>query len=580
MVKPVQLLIVEDSEDDALLLVRELRRGGYEPHYRRVDSADELANALNAGGWDLVITDHNMPGFSSDAALRMVKRHNADIPVIIVSGSIGEEFAVAAMKAGAHDYLMKDNLKRLVPAIDRELRDAETRRARRKAEEEIRRLAFHDPLTGLVNRREFEQRLNRALANAREHDTTHALLYLDLDQFKIINDTCGHVAGDELLRQLAILFQSHVRDSDTLARLGGDEFGILLESCPLEQAEKIAEGIRNAIAGFRFVWKEKPFGVGVSIGMVMFNADYVSIDEALSKADMACYAAKDKGRNRVHVYSADDQEIARRYSDMQWAAKIRQGLEEGRFLLYRQQILSLQGAPDERRYEYLLRLRDESGAIIAPGAFIPAAEHYNLMPQLDRWVVKMVFTRLASRHGPDWEKRGVCFINLSGNSLSDESFFPFIRTQLRRYGVPPSCICFEITETAAIANLGRAIDFIKEIRELGCQFALDDFGSGLSSFSYLKAIPVDYLKIDGSFVRNMLEEPMDCAIVEAINRIGQVAGIRTVAEFVENDAIQRRLEQIGVDFAQGYGISLPLPVDDIGAQLAKTVSHRCAEDRS
>ncbi len=564
MDKPLRLLIVEDSEDDTLLLMRELRGGGYAPTFRQIQTENEMRQALEAGGWDLVITDHNMPAFSSDAALHMVKRHNPDLPVIIVSGSIGEEFAVAAMKAGAHDYLMKGNLKRLVPAIDRELRDAETRRARRQAEAEIRHLAFHDPLTGLVNRREFEQRLKRALSVARERDDpAHALLYLDLDQFKVINDTCGHVAGDELLRQLAILFQSHVREGDTLARLGGDEFGILLENCPQERAVKVAEEIRFAISGFRFVWKNKPFGIGVSIGLVMFGAEYATLDEALSKADMACYAAKDRGRNRVHIYSEGDQEIARRYNDMQWAARIRLGLEENRFLLYRQQIQPLQAEPAAGRfYEYLLRLRDEDGVIIAPGAFIPAAEHYNLMPQLDRWVIKTVFDRLARCHSPDWEEEGLCFINLSGNSLSDDSFFPYIQQQLERYAVPAERICFEITETAAIAHLGRAIEFIQEIRAVGCRFALDDFGSGLSSFTYLKAIPIDYLKIDGSFVRRMLTDTMDHAIVEAINRIGQVAGIKTIAEFVEDEALCQEVRQMGVDFAQGYGVAMPEPVED------------------
>ncbi|HEB94987.1 MAG TPA: GGDEF domain-containing response regulator [Sedimenticola thiotaurini] len=559
MGKPLRLLIIEDSEDDALLLVRELRRGGYLPEFRRVQDPEELGQALEESGWDLVITDHNMPGFDSSAALRLIKRHSPDLPVIIVSGSIGEEFAVAAMKAGAHDYLMKGNLKRLVPAIDRELRDAETRRARRRAEEEIRHLAFHDPLTGLFNRREFERRLERALVSGRET----ALLYLDLDQFKIINDTSGHVAGDELLRQLAHLFKSHIRAGDTLARLGGDEFGILLERCGEEQAERIAEKIRDAISGFRFVWKGKPFGIGVSIGLVMIGREHLSLDEALSRADMACYAAKDRGRNRVHRYADSDREIARRRNDMQWAARIRQGLEEGRFLLYRQEIRRLSGdLPPCRCYEYLLRLRGDDGEIIAPGAFIPAAEHYNLMSQLDRWVTETVFERLE-RHQPSAAGEEFHFINLSGNSLSDDAFFPFIRRQMEQRRIPPRCICFEITETSAIASLGRAIEFIHEIRALGCRFALDDFGTGLSSFSYLKTIPVDYLKIDGGFVRNMLAEPMDQAIVEAINRIGQVAGILTIAEFVEDEETLHRVKSLGIDYAQGFGIGLPEPLPDL-----------------
>lgn len=561
---PIRVLIVEDSEDDTLLLVRELRRGGYDPCFERVDRPDAMRDALQDRRWDVVLTDHNMPSFDSGDALSLLQESRLDIPFVIVSGSIGEDYAVAAMKAGAHDYIMKDNLARLVPAVQRELREAESRRARREAEATIRHMAYHDALTDLVNRREFEHRLEQALTSAWERNVTHALLYLDLDQFKLINDTCGHVAGDDLLRQLAVVLQNLVRENDTLARLGGDEFGVLLESCPLERAHRIAEHIRQAVGDFRFVWRDRPFGIGVSIGLVPITAASRNGNDILSAADIACYAAKDQGRNRVHAYDSGDEELARRHGDMKWVSRIKQALENNYFELHRQAIIPLAPqADDATGFEFLLRLRDKDGGLKPAGDFIPAAEHYDLMPAMDRWVVQAAFSYLARLHGGNTIPRqvGTCFINLSGNSLSDSSFFKFIREQLTRHRLPPENICFEITETAAISRLGEAVEFIREIKEQGCRFALDDFGSGLSSFSYLKTIPVDFLKIDGSFVRNLCAVPIDCAIIEAINRIAHVAGIKTIAEFVETDDIRRELQRIGVDYAQGSGIEEPRPLD-------------------
>ncbi|MBL3601723.1 MAG: EAL domain-containing protein [gamma proteobacterium endosymbiont of Lamellibrachia anaximandri] len=553
----IRVLIIEDSEDDALLLVRELTKGGYRPVYQRVDTPASTQSALSDMTWDLVITDHNMPQYSSSDAIDLVKNQQPDVPVIIVSGSIGEAVAVEAMKAGAQDYLMKDNLTRLVPAIEREMRDAVTRRAHRHAEEEIRHLAYHDVLTGLANRREFEMQLVQLLESAKRDKLLHAFLYLDLDQFKLINDTCGHMAGDELLRQLAILLHSHIRDNDILSRLGGDEFGVLLKGCPLERAKQIADGIRQAVAGFRFVWDEKTFVIGVSIGLVMITADSLDVDDLLSKADIACYTAKDTGRDRVHIYSENDVETARRYGDMQWVNAIRDALDEDRFVLYQQRIAPLSETErDTNVREFLLRMLGNKGEIIAPGAFIPAAEHYNLMPEVDRWVVRRAFDYIARQ-----DDESLSFINLSGNSLSDESFFDFIHEQLREYDLNPRRICFEVTETAAISNLGRAIEFIKEVKKTGCRFAMDDFGSGMSSFSYLRSIPIDFLKIDGSFVKNMAQDPMDLAIVEAINGIGHVAGVRTIAEFVENEEVREKLRTIGVNYGQGYGIERPRPLD-------------------
>lgn len=557
----LRVLLVEDSEDDALLLERELRRSGYSPDMTRIDTPLQLQEALARPDWDIVITDHNLPGFSSDASLRLIREAGLDVPVIIVSGSIGEDIAVAAMKMGASDYIMKDNLARLAPAIERELREAGVRREHRKAEATIRHMAFHDPLTGLFNRHHFEQRLSEALLDIREDRTGHALLYLDLDQFKVVNDTCGHVAGDELLKQLSMVLQSQMRESDVLARLGGDEFGVLLEYCPRERAEQIAIKLLQAINNFRFSWGGKAFSVGGSIGLAPITTPNSSVSDLLRCADLACYAAKDLGRNRVHVYTADDLDLLRRQGEMQWVSRISAALEEDRFILYRQNIFPLNsGHGTPSCCEMLIRMHDETGNLVLPGAFLPAAERYNLAPAIDRWVVRNLLESVARARKLGIPTPDSIFVNISGTTLNDNGFFGFVHEQLGQTGLPASSLCFEITETAAIANLARAVDFIESFRREGCRFALDDFGAGLSSFSYLKAIPVDYLKIDGNFVKNILDSAMDCAIVEAINQIGHVVGLKTVAEFVENDRLNQRLRKMGVDYAQGFGLHRPEPM--------------------
>ncbi len=557
MSTPLRVLIVEDSEDDALLILRELRKGGLAPTHRRVDSPTGLQSALDDAEWDIVITDHNLPEFGSEAAIRQVVGTGLDLPIIIVSGSIGEEVAVAAMKSGAHDYIMKGNLSRLVPAIEREMRDAQNRREHRGAQQTIQHLAYHDALTGLSNRAEFERRLIGALHSARV-DYQHALFYLDMDQFKIVNDTCGHVAGDELLKQIAILLKGPVRESDTLARLGGDEFGVLLEHCSLEHAEEVAERMLQLVKEFRFSWLDKAFTIGVSIGVVMLDNPDQTHSELLRAADMACYAAKDRGRGRIHVYRPDDAELLQRRGEMEWVSQLTRALQDNQFVLHRQQIITLDSSSDGPCCEFLVRLQGRDGSLIMPGAFIPAAERYNLMPKLDRWVLTNVFHYLQQQFQHQRASAdNIYFINLSGATLGDETFLHFVQEALSRNNIPSQSICFEVTETTAIANLSHALSFIQHVKSLGCKVALDDFGTGLSSFSYLKTLAADYLKIDGGFVRDMLEDPMDDAIVQAINNIGHVAGLKTIAEFVENAAIQARLAQIGVDYAQGYGIHRP-----------------------
>lgn len=495
----------------------------------------------------------------AETAMRSGKQVCLDKPTLLITRK-GDELAVDNC---ATPLRASDN--QIIGAV-LVLRDVT---AARHIEQQLSWQASHDALTGLVNRRFFENCLQKAVMTAKTSGQQHALCYLDLDQFKLVNDTCGHIAGDELLRQVTALFQSQVRTSDTLARLGGDEFGLLLFHCPLDAAERVASKLREQIQEFRYVWQNKTFSIGVSIGLVAIDANTQSVTSVMSAADSACYAAKNKGRNRVQVYQADDRELVIQQSQMQWVTRLNQALEEDRFRLYYQSIVpSRQTSSLATHYEILLRLVDEKGNLVSPMAFIPAAERYNLMPAIDRWVIRTLFTSLGQHYR---ENRNPCHlleggcdclyaINLSGTSLNDEQFIDFVREQLALHEVPPQVICFEITETVAIANLRQAAQFMRSLKQVGCRFALDDFGSGMSSFAYLKNLPVDYLKIDGGFVRQIVDEPTDLAMVEAINHIGHVMGLQTIAEFVENEAILEKIAAIRVDYAQGYGISKPCPL--------------------
>ncbi len=421
--------------------------------------------------------------------------------------------------------------------------------------------ATHDALTGVLNRRAFESQLNALIRHAVPQQQ-FAVLYLDLDQFKVVNDTCGHAAGDELISQISMILQQNVREGDLLARLGGDEFGIVLMDCGDIDAIRIAEQLRESVASIRFAWGGQHFAVGVSVGMVAITHDRSTLKEVMKAADAACYMAKEKGRNRVHVYRADDIELTVRHHEMTWVARIKDALERDRFCLYAQAIVSLRdgadpgAGADQKHVEILLRMLGDDDLPIAPMAFIPAAERYGLMTQIDRWVIRHTFEYLGQ---PDIGIR-TCAINLSGGSIDDDHFFEYLLEQQRLHQVAWSMLCFEITETAAIASLSKAAALITRLRDLGCSFALDDFGTGMSSFSYLKHLPVDYLKIDGSFVKDMLTDPTDRAMVDAINNIGHVMGKQTIAEFVENDAILGCLREMGIDYAQGYGIGKPEPL--------------------
>ncbi len=572
---PLRVLLVEDSEDDATLLLRELRRGGFDPLHQRVDNRKDMEEALHAQRWDIVISDYVLPQFDGMSALQLLKESGLDLPFILISGTIGEEYAVRAMKAGAHDYLMKDNLTRLIPAVERELKEAENRSARKRAEEVVQHLTYHDSLTGLLNRREFERRVASALESAKIKQRQHTLCYFDLDQFKVINDTCGHLAGDELLKELARYLQARVNERDNLARLGGDEFGILLKNHTPEEACDFAKELLRHINAFRFRWEDHVYEVGASIGLVHLDENSQNLTKVLSAADVACYMAKEAGRNRIYVYQEEDQALSRRHNEMQMVTHITRALKEGRFRLYRQAIVPLQDPQSGDHCEILIRMQDINGRLLNPGEFLPAAERYSLMANIDRWVIDQVFQMVGRRRAaiPAMSFR-ICSINLSGASFSDESLLDYIRERTELYGVLPEQICFEITETAAIADFRNACRFITELKALGYSFALDDFGSGLSSFSYLKNLPVDFLKIDGSIVKDVHSDPVDYTMVEAINRIGHVMGIQTIAEFVENQAIRDKLVEIGVDYGQGYGIEKPRPLMPLEEEVSAVPQNR------
>ncbi len=418
--------------------------------------------------------------------------------------------------------------------------------------------AGHDGLTGLINRRQFERKLMRALEDARGEDSHHALMFLDLDQFKVVNDTSGHTAGDELLRQLGGLLKAQLRSTDTIGRLGGDEFAVLLGYCDLPKARAIADKLRQTVANFRFTWDKRMFEIGVSIGLVPVDARSSSIAALMSAADVACYAAKESGRNRVHVFEASDGELGRRQTDMEWSGRITDALREERIYLEVQKAVALRGELPVTEYrEVLLRMQERDGTPVPTDALIRAAERYNLMPShVDRWVVKTTCRLIAGGALPADAQRIVA-INLSGASLGDAGFLSFVREEIAAQGIAPQVLCFEVTETAAINNLAHAIEFINSLRALGCRFALDDFGSGLSSFGYLKNLPVDFLKIDGEFVRDIVEDAVDRAMVTAICGVGRAIGIPTIAEWVENDAVKGVVRELGVGYAQGYGIARP-----------------------
>lgn len=431
-----------------------------------------------------------------------------------------------------------------------------------RSSEKLSYQASHDGLTGLINRREFENRLNE-LTHRAEEDKTHFVLYLDLDQFKIVNDTCGHHAGDELLREVAAMMQSHVRKSDVISRLGGDEFGIILQYCDISHAEKVAQSIIQAISDFRFRWERKTFRIGVSIGITMLDDKSTNLSDIMRQIDSACYAAKEDGRNRFHIYRMGDEKLLQQLSDMDWVVRLDRALEQKQFILYAQPIAPITGDKlTKYNFEFLIRLTSQDdNKIIPPGTFLPAAERYNKIIHIDRWVITEALQTL-SENKAFLDQIDYCSINLSCQSLTDAKFLDYVVDLFASYEELPSKICFEVTETAAIINLLQANRNISILRGMGLRFALDDFGSGLSSFGYLKTLPIDYLKIDGMFIRNIANDPIDRAMVKSIYEIGSVMEKTVIAEFVENNDTLNELRTIGIHYAQGYGIGKPLPLNE------------------
>jgi diguanylate cyclase (GGDEF)-like protein/PAS domain S-box-containing protein len=437
----------------------------------------------------------------------------------------------------------------------------------RNMERKISYQATHDALTGLMNRSEFEARLGLAIESAKQLGEAHVLCFMDLDQLKIINDTCSHEAGDALLRNVTEQLQACLRDSDIIARLGGDEFGVLLKHCSLEDAAELAGKMLAVVHALRFTSCGRTFEIGASVGLTSINARSDTVTSIMSEADLACYASKDLGGNRYHIYQPGDQVLAERHEEMQWVSRLTAAIDSGRLVLYCQDIVPVNPAsPAGRHIEVLVRMLDENGAMVPPDRFIPAAERYNIITNLDRWVISNSFS-WYDRNRDQGCVTGLdaLAINLSGSSINDSGFLSFIKAEIGKYNVPPEVLCFEITETVAISNIQAASVFILELRKLGCRFALDDFGSGLSSFAYLKNLQVDYLKIDGSIVRDIDTDAVNAAMVSSIHQLGRAMHIKTVAEFVETDAILKKLADIGIDYAQGYGIARPGPLSGLQA---------------
>lgn len=418
----------------------------------------------------------------------------------------------------------------------------------------------YDALTGLVNRGGFEYFLDAAITDVRGTSRQHCILHINIDQLRIVNDTASHHAGDEVIRQVVKTVAAHLRETDTMARIGGDQFGVLLENCTLKHGQKIAEQIRAAVKGLKISFNGREHAVSVSLGLAVLTAETKDLVSALAGAELACGASSDKGGNRVEVYHDENSELIQRRRQMDLVEKIQKAISDDGFVLYSQVIRPIQNPSDPDHYEILLRMTDDDG-VVSPGLFIPAAERYHLMPAVDRWVAQNALESLAL---VPQEALNACLfaINLSGQSLGDPAFLDFLVELLAESPVPTNCVCFEITETAAIDNLDSAKHFITTLGALGCQFSLDDFGAGLSSFSYLKSLPVDQLKIDGQFVKDLLEDRVSAAMVASIHQIGHTMGLKTIAEFVENEAIRSRLQEMGVDYAQGFGVGKPIPLDE------------------
>jgi diguanylate cyclase (GGDEF)-like protein/PAS domain S-box-containing protein len=687
--RPLRVLVVEDSEDDALLVLRELRRSDYDVVHERVETREQMADALDRQSWDVVLSDHSLPSFSEGGGLALLRERGLDLPFIIVSGAIGEEIAVDAMRAGAHDYVMKGNLNRLVPALERELREAAARRQTRNAEEALRRaegsvrrlaaivessddaivsmspagtietwnpgaerlygytaaemigcsiavvaapsaetevmrlvqqvtsgehapnlelearrkagaaiavtltlspirdalgaivgvsgiarditerkqfetqlrhLAEHDGLTGLLNRRRFEDELSRAVAAAGRYGEVTGLAVIDVDNFKYINDTLGHRIGDELIREVGAVLDRRSRKTDVVARLGGDEFAILLTHTSADRARTALEQVLAKIREQTLVARDRHLRVTASAGLVTFSDDRLGADELLAAADLTMYEAKEAGRDRLAVNAATVGASNAMEHRFTWAERIRDALDQNLFRLYHQPILDL-SSDTISRHEILLRMTDAQGTVIAPGAFLATAERFGLINGIDQWVVKGAIALIAEH-----QRAGRAMsleVNLSGRSIDDPALPELIEAELANSSVDPASLTFEITETAAITNMDLARSLAQRLTSLGCRFALDDFGAGFASFYYLKHLPLHYVKIDGGFIRELPRSATDRLVVKAMVEIAQGMGLQTIAEFVEDAETLELLRELGVDYAQGYHVARPRPTAEL-----------------
>jgi len=523
----------------------------------------------------VVVSDMRMPEMDGVELFRQLAKAYPRTMRIMLTGNAEQAAAIDAVNRGhVFKFLTKPcSSEDLKQALEEALRLYRSEQEKEKSSRhdalavqhlsaKLSHQSRHDILTGLANRRAFELRLAAALESARNESRSHLLCFVDIDHFHHINESCGTTAGDELLRQLGSLLSHHRRSGDMTARLGSDQFGLLLEDCSLEDGQTIIGRLHQEMKQFRFHWEEQSYELSVSIGLLPVNSDSESVPALFSAVETACNVAKDQGRNRVHTGDPGDTLLTRRLNEAQWIRRINRALDEDRFRLYYQPIVPLNPMDGEgEHYEILVRMLGEDGDIIAPGEFLPAAENYHLAPRIDRWVVSHTLEWL--QHNPQQVRDlALCSINLSGQSLGDEALLADIRDLLERSEVPGAKICFEVTETAAISHLDAAVYFMQNLKQLGVRFSLDDFGTGLSSFAYLRTLPVDFLKIDGLFVRQIDRNIIDWTMVKSINDMGQIMGKQTIAEFVENEDIFNQLHEIGANFAQGYLLGKPQPLDE------------------
>lgn len=561
MGEPLRVLLVEDSPDDAEILRRCLAREGLDPWLTRVESAADLGAALRDSRWDVVLADHHLPGFSSLCALEIVRASGLDLPFLIVSGMIGEDVAVEAMRAGADDYVLKRSLSRLVPAIRRATKEAEERRALRRAEEQIEWGRTHDGLTGLVDGCEMERLVGEALTASGAGDAPASFALVDLDGFRALNGALGRAAGDAILQGVAAAIRARLHPGDVAGRTGADEFGLFMPSCRAEDAMTRVRALVETISKLRFRWLSRALAVTASAGVVAIPGPGMRGDAVFREAGAACAAAKELGGKRVRLFDRCDAQVMRRWHEAEWVPGLLDAIDGDRFVLYVQKLRHLRGgSADGAVCEVLLRLEGEAGRLVPAGTFIPAAERFGLAPTIDRWVIEHVLGFLAARPRPSPVGPSLVLVNLSGASLGDAGFADDVERMFARSGCDPATVCLEVTETAVVRDLPAAVDLMSRLRRLGCRFALDDFGAGLSSLGYLRVLPVQFLKIDGLFIREMARDATARAIVESVRSLAHATGLETVAEWVEDPATLACVESAGLDYAQGFAIHVPEPM--------------------